>query len=228
MDAEEARYTASRAGGGTRTGAGVVRGGHPAPVQPVRARLITSAIAEVAELGYDHAGVAGICVRAGVSRATFQREFSGKEECFLAACQAFADALVTRVRASLHDVRTWQEGVRAGLGVFLTHLAENPTAARACLVEGLAAGPPALAIRDVAMRTFADLVDLFHVQAPEGVDHSALVSEASVGGIYGIVLRRIRDGDTAQLPTLASELAYYLLAPVVGCPQARLELAGSA
>ena len=228
MDAELAGTPHREREAGARTGAEVLGGGQPVPVQALRARLITAAVAEVAELGYEHAGVAGICVRAGVSRETFQTEFSGKEECFLAACQAFADALVARVRASGQDARTWQEGVRAGLGVFLTYLAENPTAARACLVEGLAVGRPALAIRDVAMRTFADLVDLFHVQAPDGVDHSALVSEASVGGIYGIVLRRVRDGDTAQLPALASELAYYLLAPVVGCPQARLELAGSA
>jgi AcrR family transcriptional regulator len=190
-----------------------------------RARLIAAVIAEVAEAGYSRTSVADICARSGVSPTVFEREFATKQACFLAACQALADALIARVRASLHGTRDWRDGVRAGLDAFLTHLAEHPAAARACMVEGLAAGPEVLAIRDVAMR---DFVDLFNAHAPTEAHRSELVSEASVGGVYGIVLRRIRDGDTGALPGLVSALAYFLLAPVVGCPRARLELAGSA
>jgi AcrR family transcriptional regulator len=193
--------------------------------EQVRARLLAAIVAEVAEVGYNGTSVAGICLRAGVSRTVFEREFASKHACFVAACQALADALIARVRASLHGARDWRDGVRAGLEAFLTHLAEHPATARACMVEGLAAGPEVLAIRDVAMR---DFVDLFNFQAPTEAQRSELVSEASVGGVYGIVLRRIRDGDTGTLPGLASALAYFLLAPVVGCPSARLELAGSA
>lgn len=199
----------------------------PAAPHRARADLVAAVVAEVAELGYQQASVAGICERAGVPLTVFAEEFADKEACFLEACQELADALLTQVAAAVESTPDWQDGVRAGLGAFLTYLAEHPSAARACLVEGLAAGPEALAIRDLAMRAFAHFVDIFHTRASEAGGHSTLVSEASVGGIYGIVIRRIRNGQTSTLPELLSSLAYFLLAPVVGCPRARRELSGS-
>lgn len=202
--------------------------GTPPGLRSARQRLVAAVVAEVAEVGYAHATVAGICVRAWVPRAGFDAEFRSKEECFRAACQDFADALIARVRERLEGVQDAHDGVRAGLAALLGFFAEHPTTARVCLVEGLAAGPAVLAVRDVAMRAFAELVEALHVIAPTGAGSKALVSEASVGGVYGIILRRIREGDTAALPGLVSELAYFVLAPVVGCPEARLELACSA
>lgn len=202
-------------------------GGDAPSTGELRERLLAAALAEVAERGYGAGQVAGICVRAGVSRRTFHTEFRGKEACFLAACQDFVDELVGTVRGAVRDARDWEEGVRGGLGALLSYLADHPLAARACIVESLAAGPAVLAVRDLALRAFADLVDLFHAMAPGAPAPSALLTQASVGGVYGIIQRRIREGDTGALPGLVSSLAYFLLAPVVGRPRA-LELAATA
>src|SRR5258708_2487926 len=193
-----------------------------------RAALLDAIVTEVAEVGYEAASVASICRRSAVAQTLYCELFADKQACFLAACRAFADEILARVSAASEGVRDWERGVRAGLDAFLTYLADHPSAAHALLIEGLAAGPEALAIRDIAMRAFAGFLDTFPERDGEVRDRAALVSEASVGGIYGIVTRRIRDGKTSTLPELSSSLSYFLLAPVVGCPRARLELSTSA
>lgn len=195
---------------------------------PVRQRLVAAIVEEVAARGYASTTLAGVCRRAGTRPAEFHRHFAGKDACFLAACRDFADALLERVHAALASSRDWNSGVRAGLGAFLDYMAEHPRAAHACMIEGLAAGPEALAIRDTAMRSFAGFFEEFRGRSAPVGGADALVSEAGVGGIYEIVIRRVRDGETATLPELLPGLTYYLLAPVVGRPQAQIELTGSA
>jgi AcrR family transcriptional regulator len=192
---------------------------------PLRARLLDAVIDAVDELGYADTTVADICRRAGVGRADFLDVFPDKHACFLAACNALSDALIGRAAAAVEEAADWQQTLRAGLGSVLAYLAHHPVEARACLVEGLAAGPEALAIRDVTMGAFATLLDAFLDSVPEVVASSAPVSEATVGGIYEVIIRRIRDGQTSSLPQLRSSLAYVLLAPVVGGERARLEAA---
>ncbi|TMC55647.1 MAG: hypothetical protein E6J20_00135 [Chloroflexi bacterium] len=92
----------------------------------------------------------------------------------------------------------------------------------------MVAGPEALEIRDVTIRAFARLLDAFQRHDPDSVGPTALVSEATVGGIYAIVIRRIRDGEARSLPRLGSSLAPLLLSPIVGYPQAQRELASIA
>jgi len=214
-------------------GAGTVTQGHRSRARgsdtgDPRGALLAAIVSEVAERGYKRTTMVGICSRAGVTPTVFREHFASTETCFLAACRAFADELISRVARALDGSVDWEDGVRTGLGVFLEYLAEHPEAARACMVEGLAAGPEALAIRDVGMRAFAHFVDAFQHRAPDIVEANVLFSEATVGGIYGIVIRRIRDGETSTLPQLLSSLAYFLLAPIVGCPRARLELPAAA
>ena len=192
-----------------------------------RDRLLEAIVAEVDERGYEATTVAGVCRRAGTTLAVFGANFAGKADCFLAACQALADTLLSQVRAALESSRDWQDGVRAGLAAFLAYLADHPGAARACMVEGFAAGPEAVQIRDATMRSFVGLFDDFQDRAVDaGATTRALVSEAAVGGVYEIVARRIRDGAAESLPELLPALAYFLLAPVLGRPQARRELTG--
>lgn len=179
-----------------------------------RDALFDAVAQEVAMLGWSRANVAGICRRAGVSVAAFDALFADKQSCFVAAGRAFAGDLFALVERASHGTGDWESGVRAGLGAFLEYIAEHPAAARAFLVEGLSAGPEALAVRDVALRTFADL--LCGAECVRAVGASpALASEASVGGVYDIVTRRVRDGQVAALPDLLSALAHFLLAPRV-------------
>jgi AcrR family transcriptional regulator len=189
----------------------------------VREALLESVVAEVAATGYEAATFAAICARAGVDAATGLRHFAGKEDCYLAAAHRFVAALLDAVKAAVRRATDWETGTGDGLGAFLSYLADHPAAARAFLGEGLSAGRQALAVRDMAMRAFCDYIDMVQLHTPDLQRPPAPVTEASVGGIYGIVAARIRSGETACLPALRGSLAYFLAA-AVGRPRARREL----
>lgn len=168
---------------------------------------ILSAVVEVAGSGgYAQLTVDSMIGLAGVSRATFYVHFKNKEDAFLQAYDAKVAELMD------HVIRAYQEEadalgrLRAGLGAFLQFLADEPEAARTCIVECLAAGPEAAARRDEAKQAFAQIVvdnmrELFpHYPEPE------LIAETLVGGIYEVCYTRIRRGETAELPRLLNGL----------------------
>jgi AcrR family transcriptional regulator len=191
----------------------------------LRERLLDAVTLEVAELGYHGASVPGICRRAGVTQEQFDEVFAGKHECFIASFRAQSDELVAHVRGAIRDAPDWRTGAEQGLDAFLDFLARRPAAARACLIEGLLAGPQALAIRDEAMHAFARLFDIFQEHAPHASStESPVLSEAAVGGIYEVVASRIRDGKTASLPGLRDQLTYLVMAQAAGRARARSEL----
>lgn len=142
----------------------------------------------------------------------------------MAAGHDFVERALASMRIALRGVTGWESRVRVGLDAFLVFVAAHPHAARALFVEGMALVPDALVLRDHALRSFAEFIEPRGGAAPAANSSSALVSEATVGGIYGIVARRVREGRVDTLPDLLSALAYFLLAPVVGCPRAREEL----
>jgi AcrR family transcriptional regulator len=188
-------------------------------------RLLEAVTNEVAEHGYHGSTVHGICRRAGVSQDEFDAVFAGKHECFIASFRAQADELVAHVRGAIRGAPDWRTGAERGLDAFLDYLARRPAAARACLIEGLLAGPQALAIRDEAMRAFAHLFDIFQEHAPHAsATDTPVLSEAAVGGIYEVITSRIRDGRTASLPALREQLTYLVVAQAAGQARARSEL----
>jgi hypothetical protein len=97
------------------------------------------------------------------------------------------------------------ERVELGLQAFLECCAAEPELARMCIVEVLAAGPRARARRDVALFEFASFIEYPRAEA-RGEAAPSLVSEAIVGGLYGILYTRVGRGETATLPGLADEL----------------------
>jgi AcrR family transcriptional regulator len=181
-----------------------------------RARLLGAVVDEVAERGYEAAALDRICERAGVPEALFKELFGDKHTCFLAACQALADDLMADVASSVHCAANWRESVHAGVGAFLGYLADHPRAASACMVEGLAAGPEALEIRDRTLRSFATLLEALQEFAPTIPDPHSLRSELTVGGIYETAMTRIRNQESSTLPDLEPSLSHFLLAAAVG------------
>lgn len=222
MDAERATVPH----GSWEAGAGVVAMRLDTGVvgdQRARAALLDAVLREVAEVGWERAAVAAVCERAGVSTATFLALFCDKQACFMAAGHDFVERVLAHMRGTLRDVEGWETRVRVGLEAFLAYVAAHPHAARALFVEGMALVPDALALRDHALHSFARFVDRRGDGATAQAGPSALISEATVGGVYGIVARRVREGRIDTLPELAASLAYFLLAPVVDRPRAREE-----
>lgn len=178
-------------------------------------RRIMDAMAELtAEQGYEATKIADIVRRAGVARKTLYDNFDGKEEVFLAAFDSAVTEVSARIEESCVDIDDgWVDRIAAGLRAFLTYVAENPAAARMCLIEAVSATPTASARYDDAMGRF---VDLLQTNAPADTDLPDTIEETLVGGVAWILNQKIRRGEAEQALDLMPELLDFVLSPYHG------------
>jgi AcrR family transcriptional regulator len=176
------------------------RGRHGLPRKAVvasqRGRILAAMVEVAAERGYANVRVSDVIAAAGVSRKTFYELFDDRESCFLAA---FAFRLRQLLRMTTAGFESnpdapWAERVRVGLIAFLAGMAEQPAAARFCIVEALAAGPAAVARRDDAIRQFSEFLDLGRADGLPDLPATTAISVA--GGIGELLYREISRGAT--------------------------------
>lgn len=178
-------------------------------------RRIMDAMAELtAEQGYEATKIADIVRRAGVARKTLYDNFDGKEEVFLGAFDSAVTEVAARIEESCVDVGDeWVDRIAAGLRAFLTYIAENPAAARMCLIEAVSATPAASVRYDDAMGRF---VDLLRLNAPGDTGLPDTIEETLVGGVAWILNQKIRRGEAEQALDLMPELLDFVLSPYQG------------
>ncbi len=174
-----------------------------------RARLLDTALRLVAQRGYADATCGEGIRLAGVSSADAHRHFGDKLECFLAAYDAVAEALLDGARQVGREHGDWPGRVHAVLGYLLHRLAALPDVARACVVELPQAGREALARQD---QTFARLAPLLRPPAGWGGAMPApVVDQLLVGGVWDVIRTTIERDGPAQLGALRGELAAWVL-----------------
>jgi AcrR family transcriptional regulator len=181
----------------------------------------------VADRGYARMTVADIVARAEVSRRTFYEQFENKEDCFLAAYEAGAQALAADIRAAVRalspedDWRTW---TRVALESFTTGLASSPDFARVFFVDVLGAGHRAVELRQRVYDLFAERLRILVTHAARRDKSiqpvSDLVLRALVGGIGELVQRHILTEGAASLGKLAPDLAQLAIQMLEGAPVA--------
>lgn len=181
-----------------------------------RLRLLKAGIAVAGSDGYAAMSVSAVLARASVSRKTFYEQFADREHCFLAACEHVAERGLAGLRDAYAVDAPWPERLRAALAWRLDALAGRPAEARVALVEALAAGPRALALRDRALRELAALLAPGFDAAPRGARIPATMPEAVAGALCELVASRVRRGRVAELPALLPDLLFCALAPFVG------------
>ncbi|HEY7829101.1 MAG TPA: TetR family transcriptional regulator [Solirubrobacteraceae bacterium] len=188
-------------------------------------------MAEVAaERGAGAASVAHIVARAGVSRRTFYDLFEDRQDCFLAAFdEAIAQAAQTVLPAYEAEVK-WRERIRAGLLALLVFFEEEPSLARLCVVEALAAGPNALKRRAEVLDRLLWAVDQGRAERPARVpDPPPLAAEGAVGAVLSVIHRRLaadggEPGGGEPLTGLLGELMSAIVLPYLGASSAQKEL----
>jgi AcrR family transcriptional regulator len=183
------------------------------------------AMAELtAEQGYEATKIADIVRRAGVARKTLYDNFDGKEEVFLGAFDSAITEVSARIEESCVGVGgDWVERIAAGLRTFLTYIAENPAAARMCLIEAMSATPAASIRYDDAMQRF---VDLLQQNAPADTGLPETIEETLVGGVAWILHQKIRRGEAEQALDLMPELLDFVLSPYHGVAKVQSEPGG--
>ena len=213
----------ARPGVRSRPGAGGLPREHVSEIQRMR---ILAAMAEVAsELGAGSVTVAHVVARAGVSRRTFYDLFSDREECFLAAFEEAVGRVGERVVGAYQAPGAWRERTRAALWALLVFLDEEPSAARLCVVESLAAGPRVLEHRAVVLRALVGAVDEGRsVAARKAPPLPPLTAEGVVGAVLSVIHTRLSEPKAKPLTSLLGELMSVIVMPYLGQAAAQKEL----
>jgi len=173
------------------------------------------AMAELsAEQGYEATKIGDLVRRAGVARKTLYDNFDGKEAVFLAAVDGAVEDVSGRVEEACAAADgEWSQRVEGGLRAFLGYVAENPAAARMCMIEAISATPTASARYDEALRRF---VELWRRSAPVEADLPETIGETLIGGVAWIVYQQIRRGGAGQALDLLPGLSEFVLSPYHG------------
>jgi AcrR family transcriptional regulator len=163
-----------------------------------------------AESGFGGTSVERVIERAQISRGAFYEVFASLEECFLAMQRHAMGQSITLIAEAFERETTWQDGVTAGLVALLGFLDSEPHLARVCLVETLAAGPLALEQRASELAALDPLVDAGRAQDSHP---PAVMAEATVAAVAGILRNRLLAGDAPPFIDLLGSLVSVVTTP---------------
>jgi len=161
-----------------------------------RERLI-AAMAEVCgENGYGETSVAEVAKRAGVSTASFYRQFKDRRECMLASFEELFGRLLEALEGSCGGKEEPRARARAGAAAAASLLASDLPTARLLSFEILAVGPEGVRAQHEAIERLADLL---------GEDRAW----AAIAAMTALVARRAAEGrapERAELEATAEVL----------------------
>jgi AcrR family transcriptional regulator len=177
----------------------------------------------VAERGYANTTIDQVVKRASMSPTTFYANFDGKEDALRAAIDNAGAQITAAVLPAFRRNPDWPSAVRAAFGALFNFLASRPALAHLILVDVYAAGPEALARREVALQPVTSLLAEAQQRFPQV---PPIATEAIFGGIFSLAYRQIRGSGAAGLPALAPLCAYLALGPFVGPAQAAVAANG--
>ena len=208
-------------GGGKR----VRPGGHPLRPEVLahhqRQRILSGAARAIAAGGFRQTTVADIVKSAAIARARFYENFSSKEDCFFALYDDGVETALEVVSTACEsDPGEFPQRLAAGVQALVAHLEANRDLARACIVEGPAAGPGIGSRFEHLISSFAALLR----GARRGADVAELadtVEEAVVGGLYWLLYYALLESDGENLEQLVPQLIEFSLIPFIGAEAAR-------
>ncbi len=150
-----------------------------------RWRILQAMAQRVGAKGYADTTIAQVISHAGVSRKAFYEYFADKDDCFLAAYEELSARLVRQLIDEGTSAK--KNRTRAQLRLYLEILSRDVPIARAFIVEVLAAGPRALALREEVNGRFSELV--FGHTAKD-----AVIRKAIIGGVNDVVAGALMGG----------------------------------
>ncbi|HWM10671.1 MAG TPA: TetR/AcrR family transcriptional regulator [Solirubrobacteraceae bacterium] len=164
-----------------------------------RERMYSAMVATIAENGYEATRVADVVKLSGVSRSAFYKHFEDKLDCFLATLDEVAELAFAQLAKRYDPDLPWETRLRVVADAFLDLLLEQPAAARLCLVEVYAAGPPAVERLDRAVATVESEIARAFRESPERAGMPRDVIRAIAGGLLKTVQTRLRRGEQVEL-----------------------------
>jgi hypothetical protein len=135
------------------------------------------------------------------------------ERSFLTAYGAAAAEMLGRVGEAMAADEPPAERVRGGMGALLRFCAEDPDAARVCVVEALSVGPAARARRQETTTRLAELFEdpLRELRPSERIARVSAL--ALVGGFHELAFDAIDRRAVDELPAVETVVAVARLEP---------------
>lgn len=168
------------------------------------------------ERGYEHISVQDVIERAGISRATFYKYFDGKEDCFAQAYSGAAEWLYRRLIGLAKRQPSWREGLRAGLAELLEFCANQPSLARALLVEPHAAGGAAMVEHDLLMERLSRAIDGARREIPSRQAPPPVTATFMVGAIETLVRTKLMSDEPETAPEMLPGLLHFVVMQFYG------------
>ncbi len=168
------------------------------------------------ERGYEQASVQDVIEQARASRATFYKHFEDKEDCFTQAYHDAADWLYRRLTAVAKRQPTWREGLRAAMAELLEFCANQPTLARALIVEAHAAGGAALAEHDLLMERLSHAIDFARREIPSRQAPPPVTAPFMVGAIETLVRAKLMSDEPETAPEMLPGLLHFVVMQFFG------------
>jgi AcrR family transcriptional regulator len=179
-----------------------------------REAIVEAMIRVAGNKGYLAASVADVLTEAGVSRTTFYKHFSDKQECFLAAYDRAIGTILGAAETACEGGRSWRDGARDGLAEVVELLAAEPALARTAIVEISTAGAEARRRHWAGMERFAALLEPdSRREEPELPANTALMA---ISAVAGLIFDELREGRAENLLRIRPELEFALLVPYLG------------
>ena len=122
------------------------------------------------ERGYGESSVAEVAKRAGVSTASFYRQFKDRRECMLASFEELFGRLAEALEGSCSGEEEPRARARAGAAAAASLLAGDLPTARLLSVEILAVGPEGVRAQHAAIERLAGLLRAPGTESPPDPD----------------------------------------------------------
>jgi len=186
---------------------------------PIRAALL----ALLADRAYSQLDLDDLLAAAGVTEVEFSRHYESLDACFSDLCQGFMREAAEETFAAYAAEDCWRDGMRAQIWASHRFLLTDPLRARITVIDINSGGDRVLAIRDLFMGAFTELVHLGRHEAPAGASVPRERAEAFAGACWELIAAPIRAGSFDLLVEVVPKILYMLYLPYLGEAEARIE-----
>lgn len=165
----------------------------------------------VATRGYSRTSVAEVIKLAGVSRTTFYEHFDNKQDCFVAAHETMIYRMVKNIRSAYQTGGNWDTALTAVFGALARDVVADPFATRIVILGAADAGPGPLRLAQRARAVCERILRESLTHSPRGSDISPVLTRGILGGVQGVICRRLLDDRVTELPMICRELLDWTL-----------------
>ena len=185
-------------------------------VRRARERLLEAMLVVSGERGYERISVQDVIEAAHASRATFYKHFKDKDDCFAQAYHDAAEWLYRRLIGVAKRQPGWREGLRAGMAELLEFCANQPSLARALIVETHAAGGAALDEHNLLMERLSHAIDRARREIPSRQAPPPVTATFMVGAIETLVRTKLMSDEPETAPEMLPGLLHFVVMQYFG------------